>query len=177
MNASSTGGGGVVRTCIHSLACSFTWVQIEGCTSAEWHAHRAVLKQGFSRLVNQAKAQRRAQLAGQRQEQGSRDGEDNGKAEGALDDGGAVSVASSSSSTDSPCAESTRQLKPTSAIVSLIKSELCLSDSTTTSEAVSRGISDLGMEVDETMTMEDKIFRVARELNISVTDTDDEGRE
>ena len=52
-----------------------------------------------------------------------------------------------------------------------------LSDSTTTSEAVSRGISDLGMEVDETMTMEDKIFRVARELNISVTDTDDEGRE
>ena len=42
-----------------------------------------------------------------------------------------------------------------------------------------RGISDLGMEVDESMTMEDKIFRVAQELNISVTetDTDDEGGE
>ena len=76
-----------------------------------------------------------------------------------------------SPSTNLPSAGSTNRIKPTGLIVKLIKSELCLSDSTTTSEAVSRGISNLKLELGDSMTMEEKIFRVARGLNIPVTHT------
>ena len=75
--------------------------------------------------------------------------------------------APSNSTTSNVCQPA---LKPITAIVDLIKSELDLPSTTSIPDTITTGMSSLGLAVVDTMTLKDRAVRVAKELGIPVTE-------
>ena len=79
-----------------------------------------------------------------------------------------------SASTAPPTATNARRLvlKPLATIVASIKSELGLPSATPIPDAISMGISLLGLAVVGTMTLKERAAQVARELDIPVVESE-----
>ena len=152
-----------------------------------WNSHKGLLFDNFSRLVHEAKAQQQEEEGpgGRNGQQRSEEvqpvaqgheGADNndnslsddGEGEGgAQERAGSASVASRAppTTTNAPLPD----LKPLTAIIASIKSELGLHPATSILDTISQSSSLLGLALVDPMTLKDKAVRVARELNIPVT--------
>ena len=93
---------------------------------------------------------------------------DNGEQPGDVQRGAASTSASSQSpnNMDAP----RPGLKPVLAILALIKSELGLPEVTSMADTIAQSTILLGLALADTMPLEEKAVRVARELNIAIAD-------
>ena len=157
-------------------------LQAEGCTLELWNAHKGCLKKHFGRIVDEVRAQQRED-----HENGDQSGQQRpepppaavvhssckGDSEGINGSRQGRSI-SSSTSRVSPTSTLTnaRQpaLKPITALIASIKSELGLPPATSIFDTISMGMSSLGLAVTDAMTLKDKAIRLAQELGIPVTE-------
>ena len=155
--------------------------QAEGCSLELWNTHKGLLWKNFGRLVKEVEAQRRGG-----QESGDPSGQQRPEAplaeargrlsrnEASEDSNGSHQdrTASSSGAPSNSTTTNVRQpaLKPITAIIDLIKSELDLPPTTSIPDTISMGMSSLGLAVVDTMTLKDKAVRVAHELGIPITE-------
>ena len=158
-------------------------LQAEDCSLELWNTHKGFLKQNFPRLVDEIKAQRRAE-----QETGDQSGQQRAEEDPPPLAGGLSSCndgreessgshhqdrATSSSSAPPPNSTATNTghppLEPLGALVALIKSELDLPSAMPIADAISMSMSLLGLVAASTMALNDKALLVARELDIPIT--------